>query len=112
MSPERDKRILYCREGYRPEKHNLYLVEQRLWREQERRQGEERRRRREAWSRLKDDLGDDTQPAVFTWARCLLETFLVALWLSIIPLSYLAMELAFYFGSRHLREDEDSLSNV
>ena len=45
-------------------------------------------------------------------ARCLLETFLLVLWLGIIPLSYLAMELAFYFGSRHIREDETSLNTV
>ena len=60
---------LCTREGFQPEKHNLYLVEQRLWREQERRQQEASRRRREAWARLREDLGDDTQPGGVSWPR-------------------------------------------
>ena len=87
-------------------------MEQRLWREQEVRQGQERRRRAEAWTKLKDDLGEDNPPGVFTWPRCLLETLMLVLWLGIIPVSYLAMELAFYFGSLHIREDETSLNTV
>ena len=93
-----------CRDGFKAEKHNTFLVEQRLWREQEARQEEERRRVEQFWLRLKDDLGDHSQPA-FTWPRCVLESLMFITWLALIPLSYLATELLFYFGTLHINED-------
>ena len=53
------------------------------------------------------ELGDDNVPRPFSWSRLLLESVMFTSWISIIPLSYLAMEGVFIFGTQHIGDQEE-----
>ena len=53
------------------------------------------------------ELGDDNVPRPFSWSRLLLESVMFTSWISIIPLSYLAMEGVFIFGTQHIGDQDE-----
>ena len=102
----------FDRNGFKAEVHNEYLVEMRLWGEQQAREAAENKMITEHWTKfqvifyyaskiylVKQEEKAIREAVPFTWRRCILEGVAFTTWLGIIPLSFLSMELLFHFGT-------------